>query len=820
MGASLCRLGILFGAASIAMLAGGAARAADDSSQSDSAQPAASAQTTAQPSAQPTAQGNPSSNELEQVIVTALRRQENVQTVPISITALSQKTLDDFHIENISDLESVTPGLVFMTPSQSNPNGQSDIAIRGIFSGGAGLSPTTQIYIDDTPIEEHIVGIAGVFSNPAPDLFDLDRVEVLRGPQGTLFGASAMGGAIRFITPQPSLTQTSGYAVGEMGFSPYGASSYNLGLAYGAPVVDGVAGFRISAYYKDLGGYIDQENPFTGQVLATDVNSQTSYVLRPALTIAPLAGLTITLSEFLQNSQYADPPIYWRTLLPVQQPAGTEAEGFLQDQPTSDFISVPALNITYDLPALTIESNLSSIHRRYAEYQNMTNADQFFITGEDFVPGLSPSNSFFWENYAWTSAVQEELRFISKDQPGTRFHWVAGLYYRDANQKASQILPGALDPITEAAFGKTSLEVLGIPNYIDPYGESDNGYTVFTSTDKESAFFGELSYDFTSRLKVTVGARVSHDTVTSHQIIAGPLNAILYSNKVLPAETQNPVTPRASVTYQATDQTMVYTTVAKGYRLGGDQVVSWITDPLCAPSLKLLPGVVPSNTYGSDSLWSYELGAKSTVLNNRLQVDASVYYIDWSNIQTYIPVASCLDQFVANFGKATSQGFDLQLQLALTEHLTIGAAGGYTDAYYPHNEIIGEALLAQAGERLPNVPPWNAAANVVYRRALPFLSDTNGYARVDFRHISAMPNLVPALATYDPALGPHQDVAYSILNVRLGVVHGGLDMAVFVNNATNANPLLGYYHYGLGDALFQATQIPPLTVGIRATYAF
>jgi iron complex outermembrane recepter protein len=818
--ATLYRLGILFGAASIAMLAGGAARAADDSSLSDSTQPAASAQTTAQPGAQPTAQGNVSSNELQQVIVTALRREENVQTVPISITALSQKTLDDLHVENISDLESIAPGLVFMTPTQFNPNGQSDIAIRGVFSGGAGLSPTTQIYIDDTPIEEHIVGIAGVFSNPAPDLFDLARVEVLRGPQGTLFGASAMGGAIRFITPQPSLTQSSGYAVGEWGYSPYGASSYNLGLAYGAPIVDGVAGFRISAYYKDLGGYIDQENPFTGQVLATDVNSQTSYVLRPALTIAPLPGLTITLSEFLQNSEYDNPPTYWRTLLPVQQPGGMNAEGFLQDQPTSDFLSVPALSVTYELPALTIESHTSSLHRRYANNENMTYADQFYITGEDFVPGLSPSYSQFWDNYSWTSAVQEELRFTSKDQPGTRFHWVAGFFYREANQKASQILPGTLDPITEAAYGKTSLEVLGIPNFIDPYGESDAGYTIFTSTDKEDAFFGEISYDFTSRLKVTAGARVSHDTVTSHQIIAGPLDAVTYSNSALPAETQNPVTPRASVTYQATDQTMVYTTVAKGYRLGGDQVVNWVADPLCAPSLKLLPGVVPSNTYSSDSLWSYELGAKSTLLNNRLQVDASVYYIDWSNIQTYVPVASCLEAFVANYGKATSQGFDLQLQLALTEHLTMGVTGGYTDAYYPKSEIIGTALLAQAGERLPNVPPWSAAANVVYRQALSFLSNTNAYVRVDFRHIGAMPNLVPALATYDPALGPHQDVAYSTLNVRLGVVHGGLDMSVFVNNATNANPLLGYYHYGLGDALFQATQIPPLTVGIRTTYAF
>ena len=236
---SLYRLGILFGAAFVVMLAGVASRAADGPSQAASGTESS--------------QASSNSNGLEEVIVTAQRREENIQNVPISIAAMSQKTIDELHLQNLSELESVVPGLVFTTPSINNPNGQSDIAIRGIFSGGASLAPTTQVYVDDTPIEEHIVGVAGVFSNSSLQPFDLDRVEVLRGPQGTLFGASAMGGAVRFITPQPSLTQTSGYAQGEMAYSPYGAPSYNVGIAYGAPIVEGVVGFRISAYYKDAG---------------------------------------------------------------------------------------------------------------------------------------------------------------------------------------------------------------------------------------------------------------------------------------------------------------------------------------------------------------------------------------------------------------------------------------------------------------------------------------------------------------------------------------------------------------------------------------
>ena len=175
MVATLYRLGILFGAAFFVMLAGVASRAADRPSES--------------------APGSSNSNALQEVVVTALRREENIQDVPISMAAMSQKTIDDLHLQNLSDLENAVPGLVFTTPTVFNPNGQSDIAIRGIFSGGASLSPTTQVYVDDTPIEQHIVGVAGVFSNSSLQLFDLDRVEVLRGPQGTLFGASAMGGS-------------------------------------------------------------------------------------------------------------------------------------------------------------------------------------------------------------------------------------------------------------------------------------------------------------------------------------------------------------------------------------------------------------------------------------------------------------------------------------------------------------------------------------------------------------------------------------------------------------------------------------------------
>jgi iron complex outermembrane recepter protein len=757
---------------------------------------------------------------LEEIVVTAQRREESISRVPISLTAISQRTIDDLHLQSFADLESVVPGLVIATPTAFNPN-LSDLAIRGVFSGGN--APTVQVYIDETPISIHALGISGISASPSPDLFDLDRVEVLRGPQGTLFGSSTMGGAIRFLTPQPSLNSVSGYSKAEMSSTQGGENSYALGIAYGAPIVEGLAGFRMSALYHTQGGYVDQENPYTGALIGTNINTQKSYVFRPALTIEPLEGLSFTLSAFVQHTDIANPAAYWRTSLPNPEPNGHDATGSTQQQPTIDDMSVSALTIKYELPAVSIQSNTSYLYRKYFNALDMSHPDSYLLTGNNFLPGSGSFPGFFWNDIDWTNTLQQEFRFSSKDAPGDRFHWVGGLYYRSATQTVSQILPGTLDPITLAAFGKTSLQFFGLPNFVDSTGQIDNGFTVFRNIDKEKAVFGEVSYDITSQLKATVGIRVSQDTISSTQLIAGPLDNSNINYKVLPSASESPITPRYALAYQINDQDMVYVSVAKGYRSGGTQVVDWLTFPGCQPSLKALGGVKPPVSFQSDTLWSYELGTKSTLFDRKLQVQASVYYVNWSNIQTQLQVPSCAEAFTTNFGQAISRGFDLQLAALATEHLTVGANVGYTDAYYPKDEISSVVngvpnLLAQKGEKLPNIPPWSAAVNAIYRRPLPQWSGASGYFRVDYRFISAIPSLDPALSNYDPMIGPHQDQSYGMMNLHLGITHSGLDVSLFVNNVTKANPVVGYLHIAPGDPLIQASQIRPLTIGLTALY--
>jgi len=213
---------------------------------------------------------------------------------------------------------------------------------RGIFSGGN--SPTTGIYIDETPIAVRQNLAAGFSGSPRPDIFDLDRIEVLRGPQGTLFGSSAMGGVIRFITPQPNLESASGYAKAEFGYTDRGDPSYAVGVAYGAPIVEGVAGFRVSGWFRSDGGFIDIENPYTGEILNRNANHDLSYTLRPAFTFAPTDSLTITPAVFIQHQHSENPDEYWRSDLPnPEQGAHASGYGFRSPgQPATDDLTTRA----------------------------------------------------------------------------------------------------------------------------------------------------------------------------------------------------------------------------------------------------------------------------------------------------------------------------------------------------------------------------------------------------------------------------------------------------------------------------------------------
>jgi iron complex outermembrane recepter protein len=765
---------------------------------------------------------------LDEIIVTAQRREESLDKVAVSVTAFSQKTMDEYHITTFEDLASVVPGLSLSTVGTSQQQSNTDVAIRGIYSGGN--SPTTGIYIDETPIAVRQNLAAGFSGSPRPDLFDLDRVEVLRGPQGTLFGSSAMGGVIRFITPQPNLESSSGYSKAEFSYTDRGAPSYAVGLAYGAPIVDGVAGFRVSGWFHSDGGFIDIENPYTGEILNRNANKETSYTLRPAFTFAPTENLTITPAVFIQHQHTDAPPEYWRTDLPnPEQGAFVSGYGWRNPgQPATDDLTIPSLAVKFNFAGLSLQSDTSFLDRSYTGYDDYSQLLPAFLGDKSLDPALASFNSYD-QNVVWTRAWQQEFRLSSQDT-SSRFNWVVGAYYRHALDGVQQFIAPDLSPLTEVLFGANSLDTFGNPDFVTG-GLPVASFSRFTTVTEQKAIFGEITYEIVPRVKVNVGVRVEHSSVQDQiEQYGGPLQGTAFATTVLPDQVQTPITPRFGLTWQYTDKDMVYATASKGYRPGGSNSPNATANPLCEPSFQALGLTSVPSTYESDSLWSYEIGAKDSLFDNRLSFQTSVYYIDWSGIQTTVNLPSCGAFYTANRGKAISQGFDFQVAAILAEGLKVSANVGYTDAYYPDAQFGATVdgvtpLLIGAGDKLPNVAPWSASAHMDYTRDIsPIWDGSRSYFRLDYRWIDATPRGNPILASYDPTtggpIGNAPNSAYGQLNLRLGVLHGGLDVSAFVNNVTNADPILGITHASLTDTLYSATAIRPRTMGVTGLFHF
>ena len=774
---------------------------------------------------------------LTEIVVTAQRRDESIKKVPISITALSQQSMDDLQIKQLNDLATVVPGL-FIPPNGSTSNGATDfsvVAIRGILS--AANAPVTQIYIDETPIA--IRQLPGPFSkSPEPYIFDLDRVEVLRGPQGTLFGASAMGGAIRFLTPQPNLDQASGFAKADFAYTEAGAPSYEAGAAYGAPLASGTAGFRVSAWYQRTGGFIDREDLYTNTIYRRNGNESNAYVVHPAIKLAPNESLTVTAAFFAQHKHSENPDSYWGAGLPGPATSGFTWGGTTQS-PLTDDLRVASLSVKYHWAGLTLNSDTSYLYRNLEAVDDATTVLEQLLTCPSCLPA-APAGlqafSAYGHDFSSTRAWQQEFRLAS-DNPGARVNWVAGFQYRHAVEGVKQLFP-TLSPLTEAIGCGPDAQCFGAPDY-EYNGQSLSSYSLNYATDVSEALFGNVTVNLTARLQASLGVRIEHTAVQDQTgILAGGFSGVTYQSTAFPNVAANPVTPRASLTYQYTDNNMVYGTVAKGYRPGGAQFLP--ENPLCDPSLQALGLTSVPKGYAPDSLWSYEVGAKGFLFDRRLSYDGSVYYIRWDDVQTQVGLTSCGNNFTSNAGRAISQGFDLQLTALITQDLKLGVLTGYTHAYYPDATYGGAAapgaprpILNDPGQPLGEIgqsgsgslaqPRWTAAANLNYSHDISSLwSESQGYLRLDYRWLGKQPCSCDYtnVTGYDPTVGPYPNNSYGILNLRLGLTHGGADVSAYVNNVTDANPRLNYGHYGsLSPYIFEQA-LRPRTFGLTAWYRF
>ncbi len=759
---------------------------------------------------------------LEEIVVTATRREEGISKVPVSITAFSQEMIDQKGIKDFQDVVRFTPGVSIDT------SGTNAISIRGISSsGGAG---TTGIYIDDTPIQMRALGF-----NPddtLPKTFDLDRVEVLRGPQGTLFGAGSEGGTVRYIMTQPSVTQESTYAKGEVSFTRGGEPSYEVGVAHGGPIIDDVLGFRASVWYRYDGGWIDRIDPTTQAVVDKDANHENTVAARLAFLIQPNENIKITPSVMYQNARKHDENDFWPAYSDVAN--GVFKNGTPERIPVPDAYYLPAIKLVADIGKTQLISNTSYYHRNEETGYQGTAYDLAYYQSQSWLIGscgsasITPVPPCSWyplidakgihlpagfagygtpnvitnQQETWT----QEIRLQSNDD-SSKWKWTVGAFWSLSKETSiEQLQDKQIVPFWNALFGITPQSWFGGDFYRcngvgapQNFPDCDIYYNANTAHDRQLAGFGEVTYSITDQWKLTLGGRYAKMSFDLSHYGDGLEN---YGPDTESAsEKESAFTPKASLQFQADANDLYYFTYAKGFRPGGGNApLPGYCDGTGGLDQTGYPNGAPL-TYKSDTTQSYEIGAKNNV-NDRFRIASSVYYIRWKDIQqnVYVPY-NCGLQFTDNLGTAVAKGFEIEADMAFGGGFTGDVAFGYNSARYTESTPAPKPLLVQAGDAISGEaaidggpgtsPPYTVAVGGQYNFKL---SQRDAFLRLDWQY--AARNNWPA-AVQDPATVQYSPATYtlsstSFASARGGITLDGWQVALFCDNLFDSRTTINY----------------------------
>ena len=768
------------------------------------------------------------STAVKEIVVTAGRREENLSKVALSVSAFTAAKMDVKGIKSFGELARYTPGVTF------DPV-RKDISIRGISSqAGAG---TTGVYIDDTPIQMRALGLDA--NNTLPAVFDLDRVEVERGPQGTLFGAGSEGGTVRYITRQPSLTSFSALAHSEVATTQDGGPSYEAGVAMGGPIVQDKLGFRISGWARRDGGFIDRVDYQTLAPTDKNANRTDTYVGRAALTLAPIDALKITAAINYQDRKQHDYDQYW---VSISDPGrGVYRSGTPDRMADKDRFWLPSVKVEWDFGPVTFISNTSYLHRKefvngysgslynLSYFQQLTgsfvdpmgNDCAQCLTGPDPLLTATGLNLPGFGPYSSTSTVTneqknfaQEFRLQSSD-PDARLTWVAGVFLGYNTQRSiEEINDPQLPELTQYLWGESMMDAWGeelLPNG-DDYINNTKGH------DRQIALFADGAFKITDQLKVTAGIRYAWTHFDFVNAADGAQN--FGPSGGTGKQDETPVTPKVGVSYQADPDNLFYATVAKGYRIGGANPP--FPQAACQADLDALGITSVPASFNSDTVMSYEIGSKNRLMDRRISLATSAYYVKWSNIQQANYLTSCGFQYTANLGTAESKGFDFQGEFQVTEALDLELAVGYTDARYSKTTHSGSdptsPILVNKGDTLGG-SPWSVTVGAQYN--FPAFSH-DAFIRADYE-FSSHNNWLTAQtdpATANPDLALVNDPATNFFSLRSGITVGHLDVAVFMDNVFNSHPQLGLTHQDQYTLLFEASTLRPRTIGLSGTYRY
>jgi outer membrane receptor protein involved in Fe transport len=744
-------------------------------------------------------QSRSDTGQLEQIVVTAEKRETTVETTPISLTAVSGADILNRGITDLASLMQTVPGVSIRT---SGP-GMTEFEMRGIASNG-GNSPTVGFYFDETSLTAPAATNEGKIVI-SPDLYDLNRVEVLRGPQGTLYGSGSMGGTIRVIpnAPNPDVFESS--AEVKFADTDHGGFDHGENAMINLPFWNGLAALRIVGSYSFDAGWIDRvviapgefplpTNTVRGNVLAApiateyhDVNDVERTVVRVSAVFKPIDGLTITPSYLYQKLRAGGLPY-------IDSDPGTDAhyQPFDIGESYRDEFHLTALSVKYRTDIFEISSATAYWTRHEPLIQD---ASESWTTGlgPAYVSGYGPGNGGIGAAYAdednQSHQTTEELRIASVGD--TRLKWLVGYFYSDFQSGWDIIFPS-----------QTGAEVFGSNNLFSYYSP----FKILQQSE-----FGELTYNITEPFAVTVGARRYHYDAPVGLNQYGALTSTVQTNT---SENAQGVTPKVSLSYQFDKDLLVYATAAKGFRPGGGTGPVPTSGPLtCEAQLMVEYGskgfVNGPISFTSDSVWSYELGEKWRSSDNRFSVNASAYFESWVGVQQVNALSSCGYVYTANVGDAHVYGGEIEARAIVVRDLEASA-----NVTYAHAALVSSTLVDagfDAGTPIQQVPKWSASASLAYHHDLT--EEVALTARVESNYIGSRTDETFATNTLP---------SYDLTNIRGGFQGERWSAVLFVNNVADKRALLNNITQdAVNLPTFNRVAVSqPRTTGVDLNYKF
>jgi iron complex outermembrane receptor protein len=718
-----------------------------------------------------------SGTDLGEIIVTARKQKESLIDVPESISVLSAAALDRLGVQNFIDYAMKIPDLSFSYGTGSLGFADSrTVAIRGI--SGAG---TTAIYIDDTPVDEAM----------DPRILDTERIEVLKGPQGTLFGEGSLGGAIRLVSEKPSFTdQTFKYAV-TAGATSYGGSpDYGFNFVDGTPVNDFLA-LRVLGFVSHEAGFVTRTFPLAdGQSASLDnQGAQVSYGGSISALLHFSDQWEALVRLLAQQQENHGLPVTYAPL-PAFEPDSLTMNRLVNIQEyANEHWLMPTFQLTYQGEGWNVVSATSYLDRWVAETEDATEGT---ITASEEFFGYTPQPvDEPWYQAFHTKRLTEELR--TTIAPGSRISGTVGAYF--SNDAASNVIgPYEMPGLASSGLFPTDL----------------GWFSDVNNVTKENALFGEAYLRPIDDATVTLGLRKYWLRQRFEYDASGLFNA--GESEANTPNSQNGVSPKLALEYKFDRDTSVYASAAKGFRQGGG------TTPLpsfCASDLAAI-GLTPDSAarYTADTVWSYEAGSKAQVLDRRLLITGAVYLINWQDIQQPVFLPNCGFTFTANAGAARSRGAEFELSGVIVSGLDARLGVGYDNA-----RITEQGRSSSLpGSFVHEVPELTATAAATYTHALTSVVD--GFVSSDFSHVGSSTSAISSLTS--PLVRP----SYNVLDVRIGVKRDRNELELYATNVTDEranlgdiNPI-GYVRYQDGQILPRVAVLPPFSMGLRFEHGF